>query len=156
VADVNLFFERFKCGFPGILDAPEWSMLCEEPRYRAANRICAEAASITGQQAVLLASLRKSDHKPPSSARRLFPSLAGARRFVEAHRTGYTMCVDAAPGRLGQWSLPIVPVRGMNKPKLSWQRPENWEQVSASARSSLRVSDQPSHTKPVVAWRPKR
>ncbi len=61
----------------------------------------------------------------------LFPSLAAARRIIEAWRTDYnTVRPHSSIGGLAPPSLRIAPARGIWTPKLSYQRPENGEHVS--------------------------
>ena len=63
----------------------------------------------------------------------LFPSLAAARRIIEAWRMDYTPCVrTAASAAWRPLSSPTAPARGMRTPKLTYQRPENGEQVRVS------------------------
>jgi hypothetical protein len=60
----------------------------------------------------------------------LFPSLAAARRIIEAWRTDTTPCVrTAALAGSHPPSLPTAHATGIRKPKLTYQRPENGEHV---------------------------
>ena len=61
----------------------------------------------------------------------LFPSLAAARRIIEAWRTDYnTVRPHSSLGGMHPPSSPTAPARGMWTPKLTYQRPENGEQVT--------------------------
>jgi putative transposase len=67
----------------------------------------------------------------------LFPSLATARRIIEAWRKDYNNV--RLHSSLAGWhppSLPTAPAKGIWTPKLSYQRPDNREHVKGGGSSS--------------------
>ena len=69
----------------------------------------------------------------------LFPSLAAARRIIEAWRTDYnTVRPHSSLGGMAPAEFTSPPAKGMRTPKLTYQRPENGEQVTSAG-----VGDQP-------------
>lgn len=62
-----------------------------------------------------------------------FPSLAAARRIIEASRTDYnTVCPHSSPGGSAPAEFTSRPRQGHMNTEAELQRPENGEQVSNS------------------------
>ncbi|MDB5714334.1 MAG: putative transposase [Sphingomonadales bacterium] len=72
----------------------------------------------------------------------LFPSLAVARQIIEAWRTDYnTVRPHSSLSGLAPAEFTNRPPRGITKPKLTYQRPENLEHVSAKLVWPIRAQE---------------